>query len=365
MTSISGAFASTAVLRYSAFQDNAALRILSGPANISTTQDEVDAIVDIIRSSAKGNFEIEAEFDGAVIDTTDGDDSDDSNISIRTFDDARITTGGGNDDIGTYDRAVVKSGAGNDRISTYSYGTVSAGAGDDYIYGYSYMTVDAGDGNDEIRTSGHATIDAGNGDDLVVTLGYSTVRGGAGNDTLLAFDTSGDHDDQVGNAVLYGGEGDDDIQIGRNSVANGGLGNDTVTLMREGSTVEFLKGDGRDRIFSEDDFVLSVSGYTKDDVTVAVEGNDLVVTFAGSDDALRINLRQGKAATMSFYDGSTMTLEGANTGDTFSVKSTSPEWGNKESFWVHSYSSMSYSTREERMEDLAPRIKEFRARMSL
>lgn len=318
----------------------------------STSQDQVDKIVEIIRSSTTGTTDVFAAFDGAEIDTTDGDESDDRDISITAYYDARVRTGGGRDDIGVYDRAIVSSGSGDDRVRTYGYGTVSSGAGNDYVYGYSYMRVDAGDGDDEVRTSGYSVIDAGNGDDLVVTLGYSQVDGGTGNDTLIAVDRSADHVDQVGHAVLRGGEGDDDIQIGRNSVANGGVGNDTITLMRGGATVEFGRGDGQDKVFSADDLKLDVSGYSKGDIALTRQDGNLVLSFAGSDDSITINLPDDKFVRFSFDDGTEMAVNGADgeLAPRFSVKSTSPEWINALPYFEGLYSGnqeSSYTLPEE------------------
>lgn len=318
------------------------LLFMNSRKSVANSQGEVDKIVEIARSSQKGTFEIEAEFEGAQIDTTDGDESADSDIYVRTFGDARIATGGGNDDIGAHHRSVIASGSGDDHVTTYSYGSVDSGAGDDNVYGYSYMRVAAGEGNDEVRTSGYSVVDAGNGDDLVVTLGYSQVDGGAGNDTLVAVDHTADHTgDQAGHAILRGGEGDDDIQIGRNSTANGGTGNDTITLAREGSTVEFTRGDGQDRIFSADDFALAISGYSKDDVTLTKLDGNVVVSFAGSDDTITINLPDEKVAALSFSDGTEMTINGADESSSpkFNLKWTTPEWRYLEPFEESEYSA--------------------------
>jgi hypothetical protein len=323
------------------FTDGAAMLLfMNSRKSVATSQDEVDKIVDIVRSSQQGTVEIDAEFEGAQMDTTDGDESDDPNVYARTFGDARIKTGGGNDDIGAHHRSVIASGSGDDHVTTYDYGNVDSGAGDDYVYGSSYMRVEAGGGNDEIRTSGYSIVDAGDGDDLAVTLGYSKVNGGAGNDTLIAVDRTADHSEQAGHAVLAGGDGDDDIQIGRNSVANGGTGNDKITLMREGSTVEFARGDGHDKVFSADDFTLAISGYSKDDITLTKQDGNLVVSFAGSDDTITINLPDGKSVSITFADGTEMTVVGADESfaPTFSVKWTSPEWRNALPYHESEYS---------------------------
>jgi hypothetical protein len=113
-------------------------------------------------------------------------------------------------------------------------------------------------------------------------------------------------------------------------VANGGTGNDKITLVREGSTVEFAKGDGKDSVFAADDFVLAISGYGKDDVSVTTENGNLVISFAGSDDAITVNLPDEREIQLSFNDGSEMTINGADESSSpkFGVKWTSPEWRN-------------------------------------
>jgi hypothetical protein len=329
----------------SSFADGAAMLLFMNSRKAANSQSEVDKIVELVRASTRETpttTDVYAPFDGAQIDTTDGDESDDVNLTIDAFNEARISTGGGDDDIGAYDRAVVSSGGGADQIETYDYGVVSSGAGDDRIAANSYMRVDAGDGNDEVRTYGYASVDAGTGNDLVVTHGYSTVQGDAGNDRLIALDRSGDNLNQVGHAVLSGGDGDDDIQIGRNSVANGGTGNDTITLIREGSTVEFARGDGQDKIFAADDFALAISGYSKEDVNVTKQDGNLIVSFAGSNDTITINLPDEKVARLSFQDGSEMTINGADESfaPRFNVKSTASDWRNVQPYFEGKYSGL-------------------------
>lgn len=323
------------------FNDGAAMLLfMNSRKSVAGAQDEAEKIVEIVKSSQVGTFDIDAEFDGAVINTTDGNESDDPDVYVRTFSDARIYTGGGSDDIGAHYRSVIASGSGDDHVQTYSHGTVSAGSGNDYVYGGSSMHVTAGDGNDEVRTSGHSVVDAGDGDDLVVTLGYSQVEGGEGNDTLIGLDYSGDHYDQKGYATISGGAGDDDIQIGRNSVARGGTGDDIVTLMREGSTVEFARGDGQDKIFAADDFAMAISGYSASDVFVEKVDGNLVLSFAGAADRVTINLPDEKQLKLSFADGSEMTLSGADESlePTFKVKATAPEWRNVSPYFEFQFS---------------------------
>ncbi len=237
--------------------------------------------------------------DRARVSTGDGDDS------IQVYDDGIVDSGAGNDSIGTYRNARINAGDGHDYVHTYENSYVDAGDGDDYVRGYDRMTVFAGSGNDEVRAYDKSTVDAGDGDDLVVTYGYSTIKGGAGNDTLIVSDWSA-REDQIGHAVVDGGEGDDYIQTGKNSTVSGGTGNDVIRLTGADTTVNFVKGDGQDRIMSRDNFTVNLSGYSKDDVTVTTEGNDFVVTFKGSDDALTLDISSGGVARLAFEDGSTL-----------------------------------------------------------
>ncbi|WP_320197975.1 calcium-binding protein [Agrobacterium sp. rho-13.3] len=339
------------------FANGVAMQLFMTSRNASSNQGAVDKIIELVRASTRqtpSTTDIYAPFDGAQIDTRDGNESDDPHLSIDAFNDARIFTGGGNDSIGAYRRAVISSGSGNDYITTDDKGVVDSGSGDDYVYGNSYMTVNAGEGNDEVRTDGYSSVDAGDGDDVVVTLGYSRVDGGAGNDTLIAVDNTADHSDQAGHAVLNGGEGDDDIQIGRNSVANGGTGNDKITLVRGGSTVEFARGDGQDRVFAADDFALAISGYSKNDVSVTKQDGNIIISFAGSQDTITVNLPDEKAIQLSFNDGTEMTINGADESlkPTFNVKWTSPEWTYAEAYKEFEYSTTNadYTLYEERLE---------------
>ncbi len=237
----------------------------------------------------------------ANVKTGDGDDS------ISVHGDAVIDSGAGNDSIGTTNNAKIHAGDGDDYVNTYANSYVDAGDGDDYVSGYDRLTVYAGAGNDEIRAYDHSSVDASDGDDLVITYGHSILKGGAGNDTLIVSDYSA-REDQLGHSTIDGGEGDDYIQTGKRSTVSGGAGNDVIRLTGAGTTVQFAKGDGHDRIMSRDDFTISLSGHSKDDVTVSVDGNDFVVTFKGTDDALTLHISSGAVAKLTFDDGSTLDI---------------------------------------------------------
>jgi hypothetical protein len=259
-------------------------------------------------------------WDRGNVTTGDGDDG------IRMQNDATVDSGAGNDSISTYNNAKIIAGEGNDYVQTYAGSTVDSGGGDDYVYGYARLTVDAGSGNDEVRAYDHATVDAGDGDDLVVTQGYSSIKGGAGNDTIIVSEISANPDAVFGNSSIDAGEGDDFIQTGENSTIRGGAGNDLIRLTGAGSIVHFDKGDGHDEIMSREDFTVSLRGYSKDDVTVAVEGNDFVVTFKGSDDALTLNISSGATARLAFEDGSTLDVVAGEDYERMQLIHTNADW---------------------------------------
>ena len=251
----------------------------------------------------EGNDSIGA---GHYASVTGGDGSD----SIGVLNYAKVDAGAGDDFIGAYHYADIVAGDGNDWVSTYGNGKVDAGDGDDYVKGYRYMQVYGGAGNDEIRAYDRATIDAGEGDDLVITNGGSTINGGAGNDIIIATDDGAGSIHTFGYNDIDGGEGDDYLQTTDNSTVRGGAGNDTVRLIGAGSTVKFAKGDGQDAILSSDDFTLSIAGYTKDDVTVTGEGEQLILSFNGSEDSIKLNLSSGATARLIFEDGSSSEVTG-------------------------------------------------------
>jgi len=258
-------------------------------------------------------------WNNAKVTTGDGDDA------IHVHNGAIVDSGAGNDSIATYRNARVFAGDGHDYVHTYENSYVDAGDGDDYIRGYEGMTVYAGTGNDEVRAYDHSFVDAGDGDDLVVTYGHSTLIGGAGNDTLIDSDYSA-REDQIGRSILDGGEGDDYIQAGKNSTVSGGTGNDLIRLTGAGSTVNFAKGDGHDKIMSRDDFTVNLTGYSKDDVTVTAEGNDFVVTFKGSDDVLTLDVSSGALAKLTFEDGSALDVVASEQYERLEMIHTKPDW---------------------------------------
>lgn len=143
--------------------------------------------------------------------------------------------------------------------------------GNDGLYGSSADETFSGlDGDDEI--SGYGGNDVLNGDG-----GSDNLAGGTGNDVLNGGD---------GADILDGGADDD--------MLNGGAGNDTLDGGVGSDTYVFNAGDGQDTINNYDAGAsrLDVLSFGPDidpaDVTARRVDNNLVLTFAGSDDKVAV-----------------------------------------------------------------------------
>lgn len=97
-----------------------------------------------------------------------------------------------------------------------------------------------------------------------------TLNGGNGADLLMG---------ELGNDTLNGGYGDDDLTGGKgDDRLSGGLGNDTFT---------YANGDGSDQIEtgkkeSSGYDTLLLNGFETDQVWLSQQGDDLLVSFVGS-----------------------------------------------------------------------------------
>ncbi|MBH1682284.1 hemolysin [Stenotrophomonas maltophilia] len=128
------------------------------------------------------------------------------------------------------------------------------------------------------------------GDDVIDGwLGNDLIRGGAGNDLI---------DGGGGTNELYGEAGNDTLKVhflADKNILAGGVGNDTLIGSSKSDTYLFNKGDGHDTIVetgqyasdSVDTLVLG-EGLSATDVRVLREGRDVVLSFAGGSDTVRL-----------------------------------------------------------------------------
>jgi Ca2+-binding RTX toxin-like protein len=175
-----------------------------------------------------------------------------------------------------------------------------AGAGDNIL--------DGGAGNDNLSyyyaTSG-VTVNLG------ITASQNTI--GSGFDTILNMENligSNYNDNFIGNSgdnILVGGKGNDTLQ--------GGTGNDTYT---------FNVGDGIDSIFDHDmngstnggtDTMKFGTGITESSVAFYMNGNDLVISYGGTDTVTITNqsVANNTVEKVSLSDGYYLTSNDINT----------------------------------------------------
>jgi Ca2+-binding RTX toxin-like protein len=154
-----------------------------------------------------------------------------------------------------------------------SHSTSTTGEGPDTLTGDENDNVIAGLGGDDVLdgAAGDDTLEGGEGDDI--------LSGGIGADTL----EGGEGDD-----FLAGGEGDDIFRF------QPGFGDDTI------ADADGSAGGGNDRI----QFLGSI---LPGDVTLTIEGNDVLVSIAGTTDRIRLKDMMVDPASMieefAFADG--------------------------------------------------------------
>ena len=113
--------------------------------------------------------------------------------------------------------------------------------------------------------------------------------------------------------MVDGGNGDDVIHAHSGSVVTGGRGNDTI-VVRADSIVRFEAGDGQDTIHTGTDTSIQFGqGMTAERTKVEVSGNIATVRFDSSDDALTLHLRPGSPASLTFADGTSLSVAGEPT----------------------------------------------------
>lgn len=175
--------------------------------------------------------------------------------------------------------------------------TLSGTPDHDTLNGYAVADVmSGGEGNDTLYGSdGDDTMDGGNGDDVVSgDNGNDQITGGTGSDTL------------------WGGNGADTLE--------GGAGNDSVNGNNGSDVYLFGRGHGQDTINNSDsdapgvnaDTLRFADGILPDDVEVRREGNDLIVSIAGTDDSVRVQRYFESDATTTYALESIQFSNGTN-----------------------------------------------------
>ncbi|WP_195892555.1 putative Ig domain-containing protein [Geotalea daltonii] len=168
-------------------------------------------------------------------------------------------------------------------------------------------------------------------DGSIIRLASLVDPGTEGND--LIFGTPFDDvinakggDDEVyglaGNDHLSGGTGSDRLDGGDDEdIIDGGGGNDTLTGGKDFDTYLFNIGDGSDVIVDAADkgignIAAFGTGITRNDVSLTVDGNDLLITYGGSGDQIRVinynptgRRSDLPVSALQFADGSTMYLQ--------------------------------------------------------
>jgi len=213
---------------------------------------------------------------------------------------SKINAGAGNDIITALGGGQINAGTGNDIITTRQNAQINGGDGNDLITSYgSYSQINAGNGDDHITSYGFSQVNAGNGDDIVNAYGSGPVNGGAGDDKLSSYGAFADVD---------GGHGDDTIVAGAFNNVEGGQGDDKINVVGSSVAFSFNKGDGQDEITSANNIDINLgTGLSSDDVNIAKENGQTIVSFKGSDEKLTLNLRAGASATLSFANGKSLT----------------------------------------------------------
>ena len=165
--------------------------------------------------------------------------------------------------------------------------------GDGLVYGF---------GSDD-------TIMGGDGDNQIYgKSGNDTLYGGKGNDEL-----HGEADDDT----LYGGEGNDILSGGSgNDTLYGGEGNDTLHGGEGADTYVFGKGDGNDKVYSdENDTIKLKDGIARDDINIQkLNDINLKVSIKQTGDSVTVydifnQDYPSKIGKIEFSDGSFIDFE--------------------------------------------------------
>ncbi|SDL08280.1 Ca2+-binding protein, RTX toxin-related [Pseudomonas indica] len=153
------------------------------------------------------------------------------------------------------------------------------------IRGFSGLDLQADDNGDRFFGSDAADVlTGGNGSDVIDGQGGDDqIRGGAGDDSLLG---------GAGNDALQGGAGDDHLHGGGgDDTLVGGLGNDTLDGGAGNNLFVFRQGSQSDRLAAEAGSVNTLQFDPTLDIgklTSQRLGDDLILAYRDSDDAMRI-----------------------------------------------------------------------------
>jgi len=159
--------------------------------------------------------------------------------------------------------------------------------------------VRAGSGDDKVQSDGYSWLDGGDGDDYLTAGANSVLIGAAGDDRLSVGDES----------RLDGGEGNDLLYTRRNSIVNGGQGDDAIQV-GDGSVVLFNKGDGHDvlqpmgktsissGLLGKSEIVFGPD-VTPADLSIATEGDRLVINIGGGDDSITLQTERNLRANIT------------------------------------------------------------------
>jgi len=225
--------------------------------------------------------------------------------------------------IGTAAADVIWGGAGTDTLRGAGGDDTFRIAGADSAYdlfdgGDGYDTVLGGDGDDTVRVHSFSAedsveaIDGGAGLNILAGTGANDtldlsatvlvnidhIDAGAGNDTVIGTALNDVIWGGAGTDTLHGGEGDDTLE--------GNAGDDTLFGDGGDDVYRFGYGDGQDTIVEEagngnpGDRLELGEGIEPIDVMLSRHGDDLLLTLAGSADAVRVQ---------DWYAGSAYELE--------------------------------------------------------
>ena len=178
-------------------------------------------------------------------------------------------------------------GEGNDTLlGGHGQDYLTGGNGEDVLYGgHGQDSLHGGDGNDK--------LDGGFGSDIIDgDAGDDVLTGGEGNDISYGGEGNDQLTDGLGFNSLFGEAGNDLLTIERvagqgaefSNTLDGGKGEDRLEGWASAETYHFDRGDGHNTINDLDiaidtniDKISFGSGISVDDITVSIEGDNIVI----------------------------------------------------------------------------------------